>query len=121
MGSDEGDNRMIEQILIKKTLKAGDNVWEEGKVMNSPLPQALLDEIKARTGTIEVLKGGEHDPEKLIFVAQRVEDKPNSTATSQIKTASGPEALNKPEAQLKQEQRPRHKPKPKVVLRRRKK
>ena len=116
---------MIEQILIKKTLKAGDTVWEEGKILDSPLPQALLDEIKAKTGTIEVLKGGNDKiPEngKLVFVAKKVEESEDSvtTTTSQSLVETGATALSKPEAQLKEPQRPRHKPKPKPVLRRRK-
>ena len=112
---------MIEQVMIKKTLKAGENVWVEGSIINSPLPEILIDEVNKETGTVEVLKGDMgQNPNKLIFVAQKVEEKESKlTATSSVKTESGHLAVKKPEAQMKVGQRPKHRPTPK--LKRRKK
>ena len=76
---------MIEQILIKKTLKAGDNVWLKGSIINSPLPKILIEEAKLETGTVEILKGGEAK-DKLVFVAQRVDNRPDATTSTVIKT-----------------------------------
>jgi len=82
---------MIEQLLIKKTLKAGDTVWVEGSIQNSPLPTVLLEEVRLATGTVEVLRGSKDESSsKLIFVAKKVEEKNEiTTTTSQSKVESG--------------------------------
>jgi hypothetical protein len=122
MAVDEGGNRMIEQVLIKKTLKAGETIWAEGSIIDSPLPEVLLDEIRFETGSVEVLKRDDSQPsEKLTFVAQRVDEENTVTSTtSQIQTETGVVALKKPEAQLKEPQRPRHRPKKTKLVRRKK-
>ena len=113
---------MIEQVLLKKTLKAGETIWAEGSIIDSPLPKILLDEIRFKTGSVEVLKRDDSQPsEKLTFVAQRVDEENIVTSTAaQIKTETGVTALKKPEAQLKDPQRPRHKPKKTKLVRRKK-
>ena len=100
---------MIEQLLIKKTLKAGDTVWFEGSIENSPLPAVLLEEERLNTGTVEVLKGSNNEtPNKLVFVAKKVEENEITTTTTQVKTQSGevlksvppPKQLDKPKSKL---------------------
>jgi len=100
---------MIEQVLIKKTLKAGDNIWAEGSIENSPLPDVLLEEVRLNTGTVEVLKGSNNEsPNKLVFVAKKVEENEVTTMTTQVKTESGavlksvppPKQLDKPKSKL---------------------
>lgn len=76
---------MIEQVLLKVTLKAGDKVWEEGKIVgpSPPVPDVLLEEVKLGTGNVEVLKeSGSVKSNKLIFVSQRVDEKGATTMTS---------------------------------------
>jgi len=80
---------MIEQVLIKKTLKAGNDVWLEGSIINSPLPKVLIEEVRLRTGTVEVLKDGEAK-DKLVFVAQRVDNRPAAATTSTVVKTTPP-------------------------------
>ena len=91
---------MIEKVLLNVTLKAGEKIWEEGSIETAPLPQELLDEIYANTGTVTVLEGDEKSKTKLVFVAKRVEE----TATSMTTMA-----VSKPDEP---------KPKPKLLRRR---
>ena len=91
---------MIEQLLIKKTLKAGDTVWVEGSIQNSPLPAVLLEEVRLKTGTVEVLKGSKDEsPSKLIFVAKKVEEADNTTTTTSQSIIESGEVV-KPKPQL---------------------
>ena len=46
----------IEKVLIKTTLKAGQNVWQKGMVLTQPIPKDILNEIYSNTGTVEILK-----------------------------------------------------------------
>lgn len=47
---------LIDKISINKTIKAGDLVWVKGTVLNKfPFHPVLLEEIKHKTGTVEVL------------------------------------------------------------------
>lgn len=46
----------IEKVVIKKTLKAGQDVWLEGVTLQSPLPPEILQEVYLGTGTVEVLE-----------------------------------------------------------------
>jgi len=96
---------MIEQLLIKKTLKAGDTVWLEGSIESSPLPAVLLEEARLGTGTVEVLKGSKDEsPGKLIFVAKRVEETDKTTTTTSQSIVESGEVV---------------KPKPKLIRRKR--
>lgn len=45
----------IEKIRMKVTLKTVNGVYVEGRVITSPIPQELLDEIRMGTDAIEVL------------------------------------------------------------------
>jgi hypothetical protein len=47
---------MYERILLKRTLLCGGNVYEEGEYVYPNIPSDLLDEIKAGTGNVEVIK-----------------------------------------------------------------
>jgi len=97
---------MIEQVMIKKTLKAGDTVWIEGSTHNSPLSEVLLEEIRMKTGTVEVLKRrNEETSNKLVFVAEKVEEKSGTTQTSEVQTKSGPLAVGKSKVRLKRRKR----------------
>jgi len=99
---------MIEQVLIKKTLKAGDTVWLEGSIEISPLPTVLLEEVRLSTGTVEVLKRSNNEgSNKLVFVAKKVEEKNEiTTTTSQSKLESGVILKSVPPPK----QLPKHKP-----------
>ena len=68
----------IEKVMLKVTLKAGKNVWEEGSVLTAPLPPDILDEIYRQTGTVAVIEGDQRNQTKLTFVAQRVEETASS-------------------------------------------
>ena len=95
---------MIEQVLIKKTLKAGETIWAEGSIVNSPLPKILLEEIERKTGTVKVVKErNSESPNKLVFVAEKVEEKSGTTMTSEIQTKSGPSVVEnlKPKPKFK--------------------
>ena len=96
---------MIEQLLIKKTLKAGDTIWEEGRVINSPLPEILLEEVRLGTDTVKVLKESDNgsSSEKLVIVAKKVEEKEvKLTSTSKVQTVS---ENKKPKPKLKRRKR----------------
>jgi len=73
----------IEKVMLKVTLKAGKNVWEEGSVLTAPLPPDILDEIYRQTGTVAVIEGDQRNQTKLTFVAQRVEETASSMTTMQ--------------------------------------
>lgn len=45
----------VKAVRLKVTLKEGEEVWPEGEVLSSPLPKAIIGELKANTGTVEVL------------------------------------------------------------------
>ena len=77
---------MIEQVLIKKTLNARKNIWLEGSVINSPLPNALIEEAELGTGNVEVLSTSEKNATKTIFVAQRVDEPKDTTTSTTMKT-----------------------------------
>jgi len=77
---------MIEQVKIKKTLKAGKTVWEEGRVLNSPLPRAILEEVTLGTGTVQVLKEG-----KEIFKSSEVKWSAKGTNTTTVTKTFVPE------------------------------
>jgi hypothetical protein len=47
---------MEAKVRLKKTLKCGKNVWEEGTILNPPLPPDILNEIEFETGTVEILQ-----------------------------------------------------------------
>ncbi len=74
---------MIEKVMINVTLKAGKNVWEKG-VLNAPLPQDILNEIYAKTGTVTVIDGDQTPQTKLTFVAKRVEEGASSMTTMAV-------------------------------------
>ncbi len=73
----------IEKVLLKVTLKAGKDVWEEGAVLTAPLPPAILDELYRQTGTVAVIEGDQMNQTKLTFVAQRVVETASSMTTMQ--------------------------------------
>ena len=108
---------MIEQVLIKKTVKAGDTVWLEGSIETSPLPAVLLEEVRLNTASVEVLRSTkDQSSSKLIFVAKMVEEANEiTTTTSQSKLESGEVLKSVPPPK----QLPKHKPKPKLVRRKR--
>jgi hypothetical protein len=89
---------MIEQVIIKKTLKAGKKTWEEGAIINAPIPQVLIEEVEMGTGIVEVVKRNDNKSgEKLIFVAQKVEN--TSPTNTTVKTT--PPKINKLKPVLK--------------------
>lgn len=53
----------IEQVRLKKTLKAGKNVWVEGSYFPNAqypsIPHELILEVNLNTGTVEVTKRSE--------------------------------------------------------------
>jgi hypothetical protein len=77
---------MIEKVMMNVTLKAGEKVWEEGEILSSPLPQDILDEIYANTGTVSVIEGDQRDrtQAKLVFVAERVKETASSMTTMAV-------------------------------------
>ena len=94
----------IEKVLLKVTLKAGKNVWEEGTVLTAPLPPDILDEIYRNTGTVAIVEGDARQSQtKMTFVAQRVQEQATSMTTM----------VPEPPPQLKD-----IKPKPKLIRRR---
>ena len=52
---------IIEKVEILKTLKAGKQVWHAGSVLSatkdSPMPKAIIDEVRGGTNTVRVLVG----------------------------------------------------------------
>ena len=91
---------MIEQVIIKKTLKAGKNVWLEGSVLTSPLPKVLIEEVERQTGTVEVVKGDQKsDITKTIFVAKRVDEKSEISTATSLKVESS--KVNEPRPKLR--------------------
>lgn len=87
---------MIEKVMMKVTLKAGENVWEKGTILKAPLPPDILDEIYRKTGTVTVVEGEQRNQTKLVFVAQRVEEGASSMTTMQ----PAPDRENKPKPKL---------------------
>lgn len=47
----------IEKVIIKKTLKAGKETWEEGTVLRPPLPPDIQREVDLGMDTVEVVTG----------------------------------------------------------------
>ena len=88
---------MIEQVLMKTTLKAGDKIWVEGALIDAPIPEVLLEEIHLGTGTVEVIKKvGSHSPtDKLIFVAEKVKEKAGPNITTMTSMSAPDESLIK--------------------------
>ncbi len=55
---------MIVELLA--TLKAGKSTWKKGLILDdkeAPFPPDILAEIKAKTGTIRVIKADTKDPD----------------------------------------------------------
>jgi len=49
------DANKIERVKVNTTLKCGNNVYLKGKIYDPPIPKDLIAEVKANTGTVEVL------------------------------------------------------------------
>ena len=47
------------KVKVKKTLKAGSNIWEEGVILDYPFPPEIQQEIDLQTGTVELIGGGQ--------------------------------------------------------------
>ena len=97
---------IIEKVLIKTTLKAGNVVWQKGQTLTAPIPEDILAEVKANTGTVEVLKQGRALYNKPALVSKAKLKK--ATTTTTIKEESGvttttapPVVKTKPKAKLK--------------------
>lgn len=45
----------IERVRILKTLKSGGKLWKKGDIFTKPIPPELTAEVRAKTGTVEVL------------------------------------------------------------------
>lgn len=89
---------MIEKVIIKRTLKAGKTVWEEGAVLKAPLPPDILEEIRLNTGTVGVIEGDLRPKSKLVFVAERVKESASSMTT--MATKPTPIVERKPKLKL---------------------
>ena len=50
----------IKKVIIKKTLKAGKQTWEEGTVIKPPLPPDIQQEVDLGLDTVEVVTGEVH-------------------------------------------------------------
>jgi len=48
----------IEAIRLRRTIKAGSQVWEEGTVLRRPFPSILLPDIFEGNSNIEVVEYG---------------------------------------------------------------
>lgn len=46
----------VEKVRVLKTLKLGENVYQQGKVLNAPLPADILKELASNSGTLEAVK-----------------------------------------------------------------
>jgi len=101
----------IEKVLIKTTLKAGNVVWEKGCVLTAPLPKAILDEVNANTGTIEILKQGRNVSNKPVLVSKTKLKK--ATTTTTMKEETGTTTTTAPPVV-----KPKPKAKPKTKLKR---
>lgn len=45
----------VERVRILKTLKCGNTTWDAGAILFSPIPKDVEAEIRANTGTVEVM------------------------------------------------------------------
>ncbi len=50
----------IKKVIIKKTLKAGKQVWEKGTVLEPPLPPDIQQEVDLGLDTVEIVHGEVH-------------------------------------------------------------
>lgn len=46
----------VEKVRVLTTLKCGEKVFQQGKVLTHPLPAEILKELAAKTGTLEVIE-----------------------------------------------------------------
>jgi hypothetical protein len=90
---------MIEKVMLNVTLKSGKDVWQEGTILEAPLPPDILQEIKDNTGTVNILKGGPEASTKMVFVAERVKEKATSMTT--VAPKPPPIKQNKPKPKLR--------------------
>ena len=93
---------MIEKVILTKTLKAGQKVWEEGTVLEAPLPPDILNEIYAQTGLVKVIQGEPRSEAKLVFVAERVKETATSMTTMATKHTPIEEVKSKPTLRRRQ-------------------
>lgn len=74
----------IEQVRLKRTLKAGKNVWVEGSYFPNKeypsIPHDLLLEVSLGTGTVEVTQQSQ---EKIIRLPEKAKTDPYLTSTSE--------------------------------------
>lgn len=49
---------VIESVKLVKTVKCGSKLWVRGSIVPAPIPQPLLNELRLKTGTVEVFKEG---------------------------------------------------------------
>ncbi|RLA02602.1 MAG: hypothetical protein DRQ42_00235 [Gammaproteobacteria bacterium] len=88
---------MIEKIEIKKTLKAGKNIWEEGTILDrkdGPFPSDILEEVRLNRGTVEVIERSEGI--SIGDIPKIVVDNSNPTKVSNIITNSNVEIKSQP-------------------------
>lgn len=110
----------IEQVRLKKTLKAGKNVWVEGSYFPNDqypsIPQDILIEVHLNTGTVEVTKFGKEPKVKV------PESKDHTSISGNIITFNeSRESLevsrSKEKRQIETGEVPQKKSKPKLVRR----
>lgn len=109
----------IEKVLIEKTLKAGDTVWEKGTVVDAPIPKEILNECSYGTGTVKILKQVRENVIKPTPApVQKEKLEKATTATTVVAKEEKTEEKAKPKAKLKV--KPKLKPKKKLVKRNKK-
>ena len=114
----------IEKVLIKTTLKAGNVVWEKGCVLTAPLPKAILDEVNANTGTIEILKQGRDSYNKPVLVSRTKLKKATTTTTIKevaVGTTTTAPHVVKPKTKAKQKTKLKRKTTKRKIVKRKKK
>jgi hypothetical protein len=108
----------IEQVRLKRTLKAGKNVWVEGSYFPNKeyasIPHDILLEVALGTGTIEVTKQFE---EKVIQLPAKAEVAPELTSISANVSTSVTDRASLEEALVEEKRVIEAVEKPKIVKR----
>ena len=76
----------VERVRILKTLKSGEKIWGKGEVIEPPLPEELIKELKLDRGTVQAVSMIKGQRPSVVLAKPTFKEPggnaPRSTATS---------------------------------------
>jgi len=74
--------RRITRVRLKVTLKCGSKVWGKGMVLGEPIPVEVIEELRLKTGAVEVVASEEVPPRPVLKIVRNFT--PTTTAVNVV-------------------------------------